>query len=344
MPVDIVTGGFFGDEGKGKIVAYLTIEDKYDIAVKAGSGPQSGHTAAKGKYVQLLPSGFMNENTRLLIGRGTVVNPEIILKEIEKYGTENRTGIDRSCTVIEPIHIEREQELKGRIGSVGVGTGFARVDRILRKAKLAKDIPSLKPYITNVAEEIDKAIQRGKKVILEGTQGLGLSLFDADYYPYVTSQDTTASQIASDAGVAPKDVGEIYTIFKAFVSRVGEGKGQEALRTLWTPEQQKEYGIEERGTVSGRPRKLGNFDDEMAIKAIIRNSATQGAITNIDRLFKGNDGVTEFSDLTPEAQEFINEKRSLLRNKSKYFRGITLISTGPNPEDIIDIFGRKIHY
>ena len=339
MPVDIVVDGFFGDCGKGKVVAYLALKDNYDITVKAGSGPQSGHTAARGKYVQLLPSGFVSENTRLLIGRGTAVNPKIILKEIEKYGTENRTGIDRACTIIEPKHIEQEQELVKRVGSVGVGTGFARVDRILRKAKLAKDVPSLKPYITNVAEEIDKAIENRKKVLLEGTQGYGLGLYNADFYPNVTSQDTTAIQFASDAGVGPKDVGEIYIVFKAFVSRVGQGKGQKPLRTAWTEEEEEKYGIEERGTVSGRKRKLGHFDDEMALEAIKRNTATQGVITNIDRLFKGNDGVTDFDKLTYDAKEFIKAKNSLLKGKSRHFRGITLYSTGPDPEDIIDARG-----
>jgi adenylosuccinate synthase len=340
MPADIVTGGFFGDEGKGKIVAYLAINDNYDIGVKAGSGPQSGHTAAKGKFVRLLPSAFLNENTRLLVGRGTAVNPDIILEEIQKYGTENRTGIDRACTIIEPIHIKKEEEeLVKRVGSVGVGTGFARVDRVLRKAKLAKDIPSLKPYITDVSEEIRNAIGKGKKVIIEGTQGLGLSLFDADYYPYVTSQDTTASQIASDAGIGPKDVGEIYTIFKAYMSRVGQGEGQEPLKTQWTEDEEKKHGIEERGTVSGRKRKLGNFDDDMAIKA---NTATQGAITNVDRLFEGNYAVKNFDRLTQEAQDFLRQKNSLLKSKSTHFSGINLISTGPDPQEMVDT--RGIYY
>ncbi len=339
MPVDIVTDGFFGDCGKGKTVGYLALKDNYDIVVKAGSGPQSGHTATTGKFTQLLPSGFVNQYTRLLIGRGTVVDPNIILKEIEKYGTENRTGIDLTCTIIEPKHIQQEKELVTRVGSVGVGTGYARRDRILRKAKIAKDIASLKPYITNVAEEIDAALDENKMVLLEGVQGYGLSLFHPEFYPNVTSQDTTATQFASDAGVGCKDVGEIYLVLKAFVSRVGEGKGQKALRTLWTPEEKAEYGIVERGTVSGRERKLGHFDDLMAIEAARRNNATQGVITNIDRLFKGNDGVRYFDELTEEAQEFIRDKDTLLKENSRHFRGITLISTGTDAQDMIDTRG-----
>ena len=83
MPVNIVTGAFFGDEGKGKVVGYLALKDNYDIGVKAGSGPQSGHTAAEGKYTQLLPSAFLNKDTRLLIASGTAVDPKIILKRLK---------------------------------------------------------------------------------------------------------------------------------------------------------------------------------------------------------------------------------------------------------------------
>jgi adenylosuccinate synthase len=337
MPLSVVTGGFFGDEGKGKIVAYLALKDNCYIAAKAGSGPQSGHTAATGKYTQLLPSAFVNENTRLLLGSGTAIDPNIILNEIKKYRTEDRTGIDGACTIIEPKHIEMEQELKGRIGSVGVGTGFARVDRILRKAKLAKDEPSLEPYITNVSEEIYNAIENKRNVILEGTQGLGLGLFEVEYYPHVTSQNTIASQIASDAYIAPNDIDEIITVFKAYVSRVGHGIGQKPLRTLWTPEEEKKFGIEERGTVSKRKRKLGHFDDVMAVKAIRKNGTTQGALTCIDRLFPENKGVTEFDNLSYDAQQFIEEKNKLLKLSGRHFKGISLISTGPEPKDIIDL-------
>ena len=139
----IVVGGFYGDEGKGKTVGYLAKHDDFDYVVRAGGGPQAGHTVTKGMAVTQIPSGFVNINSRLLIGRGTVVNPEIVLGEIYKYNNEykvsERIGIDYGCTIITKENIEQELELKERVGSVGSGTGTARVDRILREAKLAKD-------------------------------------------------------------------------------------------------------------------------------------------------------------------------------------------------------------
>ncbi|MCP6719343.1 MAG: adenylosuccinate synthetase [Patescibacteria group bacterium] len=331
--LSIVVGGFYGDEGKGKIVGYLALEDSPDYVVRAGGGPQAGHTVAEGKKVTQIPSGFINRNPRLLIARGTVIDPRIVLKEIESHGVENRIGIDYGCTIIEPKDLEQALELVKRIGSVGTGTGPARVNRIWRRAKIAKDIKSLRPYLTDVAEEVNEAIKSGKRILVEGVQGYGLSLLNHQFYPYVTSQDTTASQFAADVGIGPKAIDEIIVVYKAYVSRVGKGP----MSFEWTEGKMKQSGIKEKGTVSGRPRRLGDFDKALARESLIGNTGTQAAITCIDRLFKGNSGIREFDKLTKEAQDFIEAINSFFKNESSYFNGITLVSTGPNPEDTIDL-------
>lgn len=331
--LNVVVGGFYGDEGKGKIVGYLASKDKPDFVVRAGGGPQAGHTVTDGKKVTQVPSGFINPASKLLVARGTVINPEIILKEIEIYGVERRIGIDHACTVIEARHIKEEQDLVKRIGSVGTGTGPARVDRILRKAKIARDVKFLKPYLTDVSTQVNQAIKEDKKILVEGVQGYGLSLFNYRSYPYVTSQDTTAGQFIADIGIGPKAVDEIIVVFKAYVSRVGKGP----MTSEWTQSERQRKGIEEKGTVSGRQRRLGDFDKNLAVQSLLSNTGTQVAITCIDRLFKGNESVTEFSKLTKEAQNFINEINFLLKKESKYFKEIELISTGPNLKDTIDL-------
>ena len=68
MPSMVVVGGFFGDEGKGKIISYLAIKDNPTIAVRGGAGPNAGHTIEyeNKKYkVRMLPSAFLNKNVRL---------------------------------------------------------------------------------------------------------------------------------------------------------------------------------------------------------------------------------------------------------------------------------------
>ena len=78
MKASIVVGGFYGDEGKGRIVGYLAVKDNPHCVVRAGGGPQAGHTVTRGKKVTQIPSGFINPSSRLLVGRGTVINPAII--------------------------------------------------------------------------------------------------------------------------------------------------------------------------------------------------------------------------------------------------------------------------
>ena len=81
MPSTVVIGGFFGDEGKGKIISYLAMHDNPTIVVRGGAGPNAGHTIKDGDKtykVRMLPSGFLNKDARVMIGPGVVVNLSLI--------------------------------------------------------------------------------------------------------------------------------------------------------------------------------------------------------------------------------------------------------------------------
>ena len=85
MPCNVVVGGFFGDEGKGKLIAYLALKDKPSAIVRGGVGPNAGHTVqfdGKTYSLRMIPSGFTNKNSKLLIGPGVSVDPKVFLKEI----------------------------------------------------------------------------------------------------------------------------------------------------------------------------------------------------------------------------------------------------------------------
>lgn len=331
--ITIVVGGFYGDEGKGKIVGYLATHDKAQIVVRAGSGPQAGHTVTPTVKVTQVPSGLVNPKARLLIARGTLISPEVFLKEVKENNLEGRIFIDRGCTIIEPKHIKAEEELVKRIGSVGTGVGPARVDRVLRSAKLAKDEPRLKKYLTNVADEVNTAAEKNKNILIEGVQGYGLSLLDEKYYPFVTSQDTTASQFAADTGIGPKLVDNVVVIFKAYVSRVGTDPKYKP----WSSAKEAKMGISERGSVSGRKRLLSDFNYNMAAEAIQANTGTESVITCLDRLFPGNENVTDFKKLTPAAKAFIKDTEGKIKKLSKRFSSFGIISTGPDLNDVIDL-------
>ena len=330
VPSLVTVGGFFGDEGKGKIIAYLAMKDKPSIAVRGGVGPNAGHTfthEGKEYKVRMLPSAALNPTTRLLIGAGVLVNPEILLNEIGMFGADDRTYVDSQCGIIDKSHIERDggDHLKGTIGTTGTGTGPANADRALRTLRLAKDIPELGLYIEEVSNSVNYALESGEQVIVEGTQGTYLSLFHGGY-PFVTSKDVTASGICADVGIGPKRVDEVLVVFKAYVTRVGGGPLQNEI----PQEEARARGWQEFGSVTGRQRRAAPFDMDLAKKAIRLNSATQLAITKLDVLFPQCAGVKEYSKLSPEGRKFIENIESETGLK------VTLIGTGPELYDVVD--------
>ena len=95
------------------------------------------------------------------------------------------------------------------------------IEREERQSKLVRYKNSA-PFLTDAAAETNQALKAGENVILEGSQGFGISLYYGTF-PYVTSKDTTASQIAADVGVGPTRIDETIVVFKTFPTRVGEG-------------------------------------------------------------------------------------------------------------------------
>lgn len=329
MPCTVIVGGFFGDEGKGKIVSYLALKDNPSIVVRGGAGPNAGHTITDGDKVykvRMLPSGFLNKSSKVMIGPGVVVNPTILLKEIKDFDVSDRAFVDQRCGIIEEIHIERDSKmLKDTIGSTGSGTGPANADRAMRTLKLAKDIASLSSYLEDVPTAINKALDENKNVLVEGTQGTYLSLWHGTY-PYVTSKDVTASGICSDIGLGPKKVDEVMVVFKSYVTRVGAGPLENELAS----ETISKKGWSEWGTVTGRQRRAAEFNFSLAKKAVMLNSATQLAITKLDVLFPSCAHKTSYESLDGEAKSFIKNIEDQLGVP------VALIGTGPAINDIID--------
>jgi len=331
MPSMVVVGGFFGDEGKGKIISYLALRDNPSIVVRGGAGPNAGHTVKDGEKIykiRMLPSGFLNKKSRVMIGPGVVINPDVLLKEINDFGVSDRAFIDRNCGIIEQTHLAQDSKgrLKETIGSTGSGTGPANAERAMRTLKLAKDIESLTSYLEDVPSAVNLALDSNENVLVEGTQGTHLSLWHGTY-PYVTSKDVTASGICADIGLGPKKVNDVLVVFKSYVTRVGTGPMKNEL----TPEETSKKGWAEVGTVTGRSRRAAEFDFELAKRAIMLNSATQIAITKLDVLYPDCAHKTSFDTLTDEAKSFIKKIEANLHVP------VTLIGTGPNVNDIIDI-------
>lgn len=327
----VVVGGFFGDEGKGKIVAHLALKDRPSIVARAGVGPNAGHTVehcGKRYSLRLVPSGFIYEKTKLLIGPGVAVNPKVLVDEIEQTSCKSRFGLDPQCAVIEQQYIDQESQsehLSKTVGSTKSGVGACNAARALRTARLARDFPELSPYLKNVESEINGALSRDEGVLVEGTQGTFLSLYHGTY-PYCTSKDVTAPAACADVGIGPTSVTDVMVVFKAFVTRVGTGP----LTGELPSDETRKRGWQEFGTVTRRERRAAPFDYELAKRAVRLNGATQAAITKLDIVFPRCKGARSFEDLTSEARTFVEkvEKEAQVP--------VTLVGSGPSTEEIID--------
>jgi len=333
----IIVGGFFGDEGKGKIVAHLAFSDKPRIIARGGIGPNAGHTvevAGKSFGVRMIPSGFVYPDARLLVGAGVLVDPSVLTGEVVSLNLASRVGVDYRCAIIEAGHREVDRTdtyLSQTIGSTGTGCGPAAADRARRVTSQAKNTPELSPFLTDVAAEVNKALDDDFSVILEGSQGFGISLLYGTY-PYVTSKDTTASQIASDVGVGPTRIDQTIVVLKTFPTRVGAGP----FNTQMSREEAHKLGIEEFGTVTGRPRRIGWWDPKMARYAAMVNGATQIAITGLDKLDPSARGVRHYDELPQKVKAFVE------RAEDDVEVPFTLLSTGPELSEIIDLREEKL--
>ncbi|MEM3039214.1 MAG: adenylosuccinate synthetase [Candidatus Methanomethylicaceae archaeon] len=317
------------------MAAYLGYSDNYDIAVRTGS-INAGHTLVhEGKELKLriVPCAFVSPRTRLLVGAGALYSIETFMKEVEVTKTRGRIGVDGNSGIIRPEHIQKERGdefLMKVVGSTGSGVGAAMVDRTLRLLKLAKDYEELKPFVTDVCAEVHDCVERGGRVLIEGTQGLYLSLYHGTY-PFVTSRDVSASGVCSEVGVGPKDVDDVIVVFKSYVTRVGGGPLEGEL----PEEESAKRGWLEIASVTGRKRRAAPFNYKLAERAIKINSATQIALTKLDAVYPECKGLRDYDSLPEGAKKFVEEIEDRLRVP------VTIIGTGPSTLDVIDRRVRK---
>jgi adenylosuccinate synthase len=331
MGCTVVVDGFYGDTGKGKIISYLAVADDAAVVARAGVGPNAGHTVVKdGKVYKLrmVPCGFVNPKAKMLIGPGVLINPELVLKEVAETGIEKRFGIDPQCAIIEPKHIQLDQtdsNLKNTVKTTGTGTGPCNADRVMRVAKMAREIPELKKYLADVPVIANKALDDGRNLLIEGTQGTFISLYYGQY-PYVTSKDVCAAAACSDVGVGPTRVTDVVMVLKSYVTRVGGGE----LDGEISHEEAKKRGWDEYGTVTGRQRRSAPFDYDLARRAKMINGATMIALTKLDVLFPDCKGAKEYSELGADAKKVVKKIEDEVKTP------VSLIGTGPGVDELID--------
>jgi adenylosuccinate synthase len=192
----VVVGAQWGDEGKGKIVDWLS--ERADVVVRFQGGHNAGHTLVIGSNtykLSLLPSGVVRPNKLSVIGNGVVVDPWALCSEIEKLRgqgvsvTRDNLRIAENATLILPLHRELDQMREeaagaGKIGTTGRGIGPAYEDKVGRRAIRVQDLDDL----ATLGPKVDRILTHHNAL----RRGLGKEQI---------SKDTLMAELAQ---VAPK--------------------------------------------------------------------------------------------------------------------------------------------
>jgi len=335
MPATIVADAFWGDSGKGKIAAYLACREQATIAVRAGTGTNAGHSIyfENGGEIRThqLPCGWLHPRTQIRVGSGVAVDPERFLSETRTYDLSDRVRIDLRCPIIMPEHRAREvadAHLTGTVGSVCSGTGAARADFVLRRARQARDLPELADYLADVPREVNTACARGETVVVECSQGTHLSLALTRDYPCCTSDNCTSVAAADDVGLNWQHIGDVVLVVKALPSRVGAGP----LPFQMPSDEEDRRGIAEYGVTTGRRRRKASGISWAHLKeSVMLNGPTQIALTFCDHLHSAACGARTRAALTPPVWQLVQE----LENRTGV--PVTLVETGKYFEDIVDL-------
>ncbi len=162
----VVIGTQWGDEGKGKIVDWLT--DHAQGVVRFQGGHNAGHTLVvngKKTVLHLIPSGILRENVTCYIGNGVVLSPEALLEEIDmlaKAGVDvaGRLKISEATPLILPHHValDKAREIAkgaGKIGTTGRGIGPAYEDKVARRAIRVQDLFHRERFAAKLGEVLD---------------------------------------------------------------------------------------------------------------------------------------------------------------------------------------------
>ncbi len=342
MAVTVVVGGQYGSEGKGKLLSYLAESAGEKVAMVRCGGSNSGHTAAVGDRTMVLrqlPAGVLTPRCRLFLAAGMVLDVRLLRKELkqaQQYSPSSRLVIDREAIVLAAADAESERNGElSTFGSTLSGTGAATARKVLRRQgfRLARDVPSLRPYLGDVAIALNDLIDRDHEVLVEGTQGFGLSLHHSRVFPYVTSRDTTAAAFLSEAGLSPLLVSRIILVLRTFPIRVAGTSGPLKNEITWGEVGSRArypHSVSEFTTVTKRLRRVGEFDWDLAAQAIAVNRPTSLAIHGIDYLSYDDYGKERWDDLSNVAKGFIGKV------EHAYGVPVEFVFTGPLGNHVID--------
>jgi adenylosuccinate synthase len=335
MPVSIIVGGQFGSEGKGKIALEVVRRMKAAAAVRVG-GTNSGHTAigadAQTYVLRQLPAASADGSVQVILPPGSYIDIAIFRDEVNRLGLgPDQVAVSPMARIITEEHKAWEQEagLRQAIGSTQSGTGAAVMAMTARGAGdfllhsvQAEEVPELEEFLKDTGSELRRLLDAGQRVVVEGTQGFGLSLLQGGYWPKATSRDTTAAGFLAEAGLSPRDVDDITMVIRCHPIRVAGDSGPLPGETSWE-EIANQAGltgdIREFTTVSAKVRRVARFDPEIVCRAIQANQPSRIVLNHLDYV----DPRVRADVLTAKARDFVKKVETAIG------RPINWLGTGP---------------
>jgi adenylosuccinate synthase len=331
MPVTVIVGGQFGSEGKGKVAFSLARDEHAQVAVRVG-GPNSGHTVIDSKgsprIFRHLPTAALLDGVLSVLPPGSYLDPDTFLREVKELELDHeRVAVDPNASVIAESDqaVERSQGLRRSIGSTETGTGSALMRRIRRLSTecLAQNEPRLAPFIRETAPLLRKHLRAGHRILIEGTQGFGLSLLHSPHFPFATSRDTTAAGFVSEAGLSPLDVDDIVMVIRAFPIRVAGHSGPLPGETTW---EDVAFGagsvdpLVELTSVTKAVRRVARFDPEIVKRAITNLDPSRVVLNHVDHV---DSSCRDRSQLSERIRSFVAKVEDSID------RTVDCVGTGP---------------
>ncbi|MDE2498560.1 MAG: adenylosuccinate synthetase [Alphaproteobacteria bacterium] len=337
MPLSIVVGGQFGSEGKGKVALEIVRRDSSCVAAVRVGGSNSGHTAVDRhgvtRVLRQIPAAAIDRSVSVVLPPGSYIDVGVLRKELDELGLgPDSVFVSPMARIITSDHRtwESDSELGGEIGSTQSGTGAAVLSSVARGARnfdiravMAADVPELVSFLRNTDEILRAFLDTGKRVVVEGTQGFGLSLLHGGFWPKATSRDTTAAGLLSESGMSPLDVDDVTMVIRCHPIRVAGASGPLTGEMDWSaiareaglPDDYKEYT-----TVTKRVRRVGKFDAELVRRAIRANQPNRIVLNHLDYI----DAAARGGHITRQVREFVSSVEVGIGRK------VNWLGTGPS--------------
>lgn len=361
----VIYGTQWGSEGKGNFASKISEDEatRKIFAVRNGS-INSGHTTLdvdKNPIVtQLLPSSSFSHpfKTQSVLASSCYVHFLTLFDEISKLDACHKqlpfydVLIDSNAGILKNDHqqTERDKNLKQRIGSTQEGVGAATSDRVMRTAPSAKTYfhdtfkekhrskyRYLKKHIrfVNVAQFLNERKSKDAHVIVEGTQGVLLSLYTSGYYPYCTSRQCDPYSIMGSIGITERgwDSVEIIGATRTHPIRVGGNSGELPNEVTWKYMKEKTDGyIEspETTSVTNRFRRIAEMDlDFMNSRSFKLYTPDSIALSFLDYVNPEDASVKNWNNLSKKSLDYIEK----IERKTEI--SVNYVSTNPGYYNVI---------